>query len=109
MILEFIRRFIYGALVDGARQLTGVRIHHKAQYSHDYLHSARWYALRNIRLAMDGWQCTHYTNRRRCTMHTTLQMHHVSYRYRGAPGVDGFVNELLDLRTLCDAHHGKDS
>jgi len=109
MIQELIRRLIYGAGVQGLRRATGMRVHYRAAYSHDYMHGARWYALRTLRLIIDGHRCTHRINLRRCDATTTLQVHHTSYTFKGSPGVGGFLAELSSLRTLCDHHHTKDS
>lgn len=108
MIAELIKRWFYIRLVQGARSLTGMRVHYRAEYQ-DYLHSPRWYLLRTLRIAIDGGRCTHRTNLRRCEKHTTLQVHHTSYAHKGAPGLGGMLAELNDLRTLCDYHHSKDS
>ena len=94
MIAELIRRLIYGAGVQGLRRATGMKVHYRAQYAHDYTHGARWYLLRTVRLLIDGHRCTAYINRRRCDATTTLQVHHTSYTFKGAPGVDG--GDVLD-------------
>ena len=109
MIAELLRRLLYGTGVQWWRSITGVQVHYRAQYSHDYMHGARWYALRTVRLMIDGHRCTHRTNLRRCDAITTLQVHHTSYTFKSAPGVGGFLAELSSLRTLCDHHHTKDS
>lgn len=109
MISELLKRLVYGALVQGARRATGMQVHYRAAYSHDYMHSARWYALRNARLIIDGHRCTHRINLRRCDAMTTLQVHHTSYAFKSASGIGGFLAELSSLRTLCDAHHDKDT
>lgn len=106
---EFLRRVLYGAGVKALRKATGMQIHYRAAYGHDYMHSARWYALRNARLIIDGHRCTHRINLRRCDAMTTLQVHHTSYAHKGAAGLQGFLLELASLRTLCDAHHSRDT
>lgn len=109
MIIELIRRFLYVRFVQGVRALLGIDVHYRVQYSHDYGMSARWYLLRTLRLMIDGHRCTYRINRRRCEAHTRLQVHHLSYAHKGAPGIDGMLAELSDLRTLCDFHHTKES
>lgn len=109
MIGELVRRLLYMLGVQGLRRVTGVQVHWRARYAHDYMHSPRWYALRTLRLVIDGHRCTHRTNLRRCTMHTTLQVHHTSYQFKGSPGLSGFLAELSSLRVLCDAHHNRDT
>lgn len=109
MIAKLLRRFLYGAGVQWWRNITGVPVHYRVQYAHDYGTSARWYLLRTLRLAIDGHRCTAIINQRRCDMITTLQVHHTSYQFKGASGVSGFLAELSGLRTLCDRHHTKDS
>ena len=109
MIAELLRRLVYSAWVQLGRNATGMQVHYRARYSHDYMHGARWYALRNLRLVIDGHRCTHRINLRRCDAMTTLQVHHTSYTFKSAPGVGGFLAELSSLRTLCDHHHTKDS
>lgn len=104
MIRELLKRWIYHTGVHWLQGASGMKPHYKAQYSL-YLQGPRWYLLRNIRLYIDGYQCTYPG----CTMRKTLQVHHTSYAHKGAPGVTGFVNELLSLQTLCDEHHSKDT
>lgn len=109
MIGELVRRWLYGAGVQWWRKRTGVQVHHRAQYGHDYLTGARWYGLRTVRLMVDGHRCTHRVNLRRCEETTRLQVHHTTYQFKGAPGLGGWLAELASLRTLCDAHHDKDT
>ena len=109
MITELLRRLIYGAWVQLGRRATGVQVHYRVQYAHDYGTSARWYLLRNLRLMIDGYRCTQRINLRRCDATTALQVHHTTYQWKGAPGLSGFLAELSSLRTLCDYHHTKDS
>lgn len=109
MIEELLRRWVYGVGVQWWRARTGVRVHYRVQYGHDYLTGARWYALRTLRLMVDGHQCTHRVNLRRCSETTRLQVHHTTYQHKGASGVHGFLLELGSLRTLCDYHHDKDT
>lgn len=107
-LTELAKRFVYARLVQGARQVTGIRVHYRAQYQ-DYLQSPRWYILRSLRLLIDGNRCTHRVNLRRCNRTTSLQVHHTSYAHKGEPGIGGLLAELIDLRTLCDYHHTKES
>lgn len=107
-LTELIKRFLYVRLVQGVRSATGVRVHYRAAYQ-DYLQSPRWYILRQLRLMLDGHRCTQRINLRRCNARTHLQIHHTSYLHKGAPGISGLLGELMDLRTLCDAHHSKES
>lgn len=111
MLTELIRRWLYVRLVGTVRSLTGVRVHYRAVYSHDYMYGARWYMLRNLRLMIDGHRCTHRVNLRRCDKRTSLQVHHPNYANMGlrAPGAKSFLAELLTCRTLCDYHHTKES
>ncbi len=106
MITEFIKRFLYVRFVQAARSMLGVDVHYRIQYSHDYGLSARWYALRTLRFIIDGHRCTYRQfNMRRCDATTKLQVHHTSYSNKGK----SFIAELMDLRTLCDHHHTKES
>lgn len=109
MIAELLRRFFYSAGVQALRRATGMQVHWRARYAHDYMHSPRWYALRTLRTLIDGGRCTHRINLRRCDATTTLQVHHTTYQWKDAPGLSGFLAELSSLRTLCDAHHDKDT
>lgn len=109
MLRELAKRALYGWGVQWLRARLGVQVHYRAAYGHDYLHGARWYALRNLRLLVDGHRCTHRINLRRCDAMTTLQVHHTHYGYKGATGLQGFLLELASLRTLCDAHHSQDT
>ena len=109
MMQELLRRILYGAGVQALRRATGMKVHYRVQYAHDYTHGARWYLLRTLRLIIDGGRCTALINRRRCNATRTLQVHHTTYQWKGAPGVGGFLAELSSLRTLCDHHHTKDS
>jgi hypothetical protein len=66
-----------------------------------YRRSARWRLLRSLRRRLDGGRC------RICGDARRLQTHHRSYSNRGAPGLLGFLAELRDCITLCDACHGR--
>ena len=65
----------------------------------DYRRSARWRLLRWLRRRLDGGRC------RVCCGGRQLQTHHRSYRHRGERGPLGFLAELRDCITLCDACH----
>jgi hypothetical protein len=103
-------------LVQAARSMLGVDVHYRSRYQ-EYLQGPRWFLLRHLRLAIDGHRCTYteYYNQRqrRCTAITDLQVHHPTYKNMGlrknASGIAGMWSELMDLRTLCDAHHTKES
>jgi 5-methylcytosine-specific restriction endonuclease McrA len=60
-----------------------------------YLNSPRWRALRSLRKRLDGGRC------RICGTRKHLEVHHITYANRGG----SFWRELLDLTTLCSAHH----
>ncbi len=66
-----------------------------------YLDTPRWKALRWLRRRLDGGRC------RVCCGGRQLQTHHRSYRHRGERGPLGFLAELRDCITLCDACHGR--
>jgi hypothetical protein len=62
-----------------------------------YLRSPWWrWLVRPLRLALDGHRCATCHGRRR------LQVHHASYKHRGAWQ---FWLEVADTITLCDACH----
>lgn len=111
MMQELIRRILYGAGVQAVRRATGMKVHYRVQYAHDYGTSARWYLLRRLRLAIDGHRCTAIDAETggRCHATTTLQAHHTSYAFKGAAGLSGFLAELSSLRVLCDKHHSKET
>jgi len=67
-----------------------------------YLLSPRWLILRWLCKARDMGMC------RRCFSTQNLQAHHKSYRFKGAPGLDGMLMELRDLITLCGNCHRKE-
>jgi len=104
-LTELIKRWLYVRLVGTVRSLTGVRVHYRAVYSHDYMYGARWYMLRNLRLMIDGHRCTYVGTDGRCTALRGLDVHHTTYLRAENPGIGGMLAELSDLRTLCRKHH----
>lgn len=64
-----------------------------------YLFTPRWRWLRARRRAIDGKQCVI------CGRRTTLQCHHLTYKYLNKPGRLGLLLELLSLITVCDRCH----
>lgn len=90
---------LYYAATKMLRSLLHIRLSPRQQYSHDYLLSPRWLALRWLTKTRDGWACRH------CGRRWRLEVHHLRYQHRGALGLWGFIMELSDLETLCDNCH----
>lgn len=94
-----IKNILYYFATKVLRDILNIRLSPRQQYSQEYLLSPRWMALRYLRRTLDGWQC------QRCGRMKSLQTHHTTYKFRGAPGLSGFVAELFSLKTLCNRCH----
>lgn len=94
-----LKNIFYYFATKALRDMLNIRLAPRQQYNQEYLQSPRWMALRYLRRTMDGWRC------RRCGSRKRLQTHHTTYQHRGAPGIDGFIEELLSLKTLCNRCH----
>ena len=86
------------------RHLFGIHLSYRQEYQ-DYLQSPRWKLLSSWRKAWDGHRCTYGGLWSRCSQNRTLQVHHKTYKHRGAPGLAGMFREFLSLTTLCNKHH----
>lgn len=101
---KLVKHWIYTWAIRQLRQWLGIKVHYKAEYQ-EYLLSPRWLILRWARMARDGFTCRHPG----CSRHTTLQVHHRNYRYKGKRGLRNVVMEFFSLETLCDEHHDQDT
>lgn len=100
-----IRQALYHYIESTVRRTLGIRLSYKQEYQQDYLQSPRWKLLSSLRRSWDGHRCTYGGFWHRCAQTRTLQVHHKTYTYRGAPGLFGMINEFRSLTTLCNKHH----